>query len=99
MQKRFIVAVLILLVSILPLAGCVQTPSADDTAGTAETKKTAAERAATHPAAAAAAPGQTPPPTPTPRYSGALSFNAVTAPAGIYFKHHSGAYGKNHLPR
>src|SRR2546423_2188912 len=98
MQKRFIVAVLILLVSILPLAGCVQTPSADDTAGTAEAKKAAAERAATDPAAAAAAQVQAPAPTEAPRYSGPIQFSDVTAQAGIHFKHNSGAYGKHYLP-
>src|SRR3954468_19063582 len=97
MQKRFIVSVLILLVSILPLAGCVQTPSADDTAGTSEAKKAAAERAAGDPAAAAGQV-QAPAPTEAPRYSGPIQFSDVTNQAGIHFKHTSGAYGKHYLP-
>jgi enediyne biosynthesis protein E4 len=96
MQKRFIVSVLILLLTILPLTGCVQTPSADDTAGTPEAKKAAAEKAAGEQAAAA----QTPAPAPqeAPRYSGPIQFSDVTAQAGIRFKHNSGAYGKHYLP-
>jgi ASPIC and UnbV. len=95
MQKRFIVSVLILLLTILPLAGCVQTPSADEAAGTGEAKKAAADKAAGEQAVVQT---QAPAPTEAPRYSGPIQFSDVTAQAGIRFKHNSGAYGKHYLP-
>lgn len=95
MQKRFIVSVLILMLCTLPLAGCVQTPSADDAAGTVEAKKAAAEKAAGEQAIVQT---QAPAPTEAPRYSGPIQFSDVTAQAGIRFKHNSGAYGKHYLP-
>ncbi|HEX8422732.1 MAG TPA: hypothetical protein VF634_04935, partial [Pyrinomonadaceae bacterium] len=40
----------------------------------------------------------TPSPTVLPRPSGPIEFTDVTAPAGIRFKHNSGAAGKKYLP-
>ncbi|WP_446743349.1 CRTAC1 family protein [Silvibacterium acidisoli] len=34
----------------------------------------------------------------TPRPSGSIRFTDVTAPAGIHFHHHSGAFGQKYLP-
>ncbi|MFL6212888.1 MAG: CRTAC1 family protein [Blastocatellia bacterium] len=96
MQKRFIVAVLALILTALPLTGCVQTPSADDAAGNGAAKKAAAEQAASGEQAGALA--QAPAPTEAPRYSGPIQFSDVTGPSGIRFKHNSGAYGKHYLP-
>jgi hypothetical protein len=96
MQKRFIVAVLALILTTLPLAGCVQTPSADDAAGGGAAKQAGAEQAATGEQAGALA--QAPAPTEAPRYSGPIQFTDVTGPAGIRFKHNSGAYGKHYMP-
>ena len=95
MQKRFIISVLILFLTILPLAGCVQTPSADDTAGTGQAKKASGEPATSEQAAAQT---EAPPPQAAPRYSGPIQFKDVTNEAGIHFKHNSGAYGKHYLP-
>jgi len=97
MQKRFLVSVLILVLFTLPLAGCVQTPSADETAGTSQEKKAAAEKAAGG-VEQAVAQTQAPAPTEAPRYSGPIQFSDVTAAAGIHFKHNSGAYGKHYMP-
>src|SRR5205085_217215 len=95
MQKRFIVSVLIFMLFTLPLAGCVQTPSADDAGGTGEAKKAAAEKAAGEQAIVQT---QAPAPTEAPCYSGPIQFSDVTTQAGIHFKHNSGAYGKHYLP-
>jgi hypothetical protein len=43
------------------------------------------------------APSPSPSPTP-PRPSGPIEFTDVSAPAGIHFKHNSGAFGKKYLP-
>lgn len=42
-------------------------------------------------------PSPSPSPTP-PRPSGSIEFTDVSAPAGIHFKHNSGAFGKKYLP-
>src|SRR5436305_3194794 len=95
MQKRFSVSVLILLLFTLPLAGCVQTPSADGTAGTGDAKKAADQQpGGAQPAVQVEAPA----PQAAPRYSGPIQFSDVTAQSGIRFKHNSGAYGKHYLP-
>ena len=96
MPKRFVVLVIILVFLSLPLAGCVQTPSAEESAGTAEAKKAAEEKAPGGQQGTAQAPA--PAPTEAPRYSGPIQFSDVTSQAGIHFKHNSGAYGKHYLP-
>ncbi|HEY3134805.1 MAG TPA: CRTAC1 family protein, partial [Blastocatellia bacterium] len=45
-----------------------------------------------------AAEVQAPQATEAPRYSGPIQFTDVTSPAGIHFKHNSGAFGKKYLP-
>ncbi|HSS20464.1 MAG TPA: CRTAC1 family protein [Pyrinomonadaceae bacterium] len=52
-------------------------------------------------APAAEVANQTPSPSPIPglpRPSGPIEFTDVSAPAGIHFKHNSGAFGKKYLP-
>jgi hypothetical protein len=93
MHRSFLAYVLIALM-LMPVVGCVQTPSADD-AATAEGQKAAATSAA---ADQAATQTQAPAATEAPRYSGPLQFTDVTAQAGIRFKHNNGAYGKKYLP-
>lgn len=95
MQKRFIVSVLILILFSLPLAGCVQTPTAEGTAGTGEAKKTPDQTGST---AQPTQPVEAQPQTAAPRYSGPIQFTDVTAQSGIHFKHNSGAYGKHYMP-
>src|SRR5262249_50165733 len=68
MRKRFIVPVIILILLSLPLAGCVQTPSTDESAGTGESKKSGDEKAPG--AQAGTAQAAAPQPTDAPRYSG-----------------------------
>ena len=97
MQKRLIISVLMLLSSILPQAACVQTPSADEAAGTSQEKKAPTPQPGS---STEQAPAQTPAPAPSeaPRYSGPIQFTDVSAQAGIRFKHNSGAYGKHYMP-
>ena len=54
---------------------------------------------ASAPSAEVANQGASPSPSPTPpRPSGPIEFTDVSAPAGIHFKHNSGAFGKKYLP-
>src|SRR5436189_3196520 len=88
MQKSLISFVLIIFL-LAPLIGCVTAPSTEQSS-TAEKKDPSADQ----PAAEAPAPAA----TDVPRYSGPITFADVTAPAGIHFKHNSGAFGKKYLP-
>ena len=96
MRRSFIAYILITLL-ILPLAGCVQAPSADDVSSSPDKQKTAATSAAA-PTEQVSIQPQAPAATEAPRYSGPLQFTDVTAQAGIRFKHNSGAFGKKYLP-
>jgi hypothetical protein len=85
-MRRNSVYYCLLFVLTLPLAGCKQ-------AATLQGTQTPAEQASTQ--------GATPTPSSTPaapRPSGPIEFTDVTAPAGIHFKHNSGAFGKKYLP-
>ena len=91
MQRRFFPTVLLFLMPAL-LAACVQPPADDGAAGGGKKPVAAAETPAA--AGTAAAPAA----TEAPRYSGPLQFTDVTSPAGITFKHNSGASGKYYMP-
>jgi hypothetical protein len=92
-MRRSSLAYVLIALLLAPVAGCVQTPSADDAAGTPGGQKTpAAQPAGEQPTI------QAPAATEAPRYSGPLQFTDVTAQAGIRFRHNSGAYGKKYLP-
>lgn len=94
MRRSFLTYVLVVLL-LLPLISCVQTPSGDDVAGSPDKPKSAAKAAPTE---QASAQPQAPVATEAPRYSGPIQFSDATAKAGIRFKHNSGAYGKHYLP-
>src|SRR5579883_1125449 len=74
------------------LAGCKQPPSETRTANLPSSHTPVQPGP---PASSAAAPIAS---IPHPRPSGPIQFTDVTAPAGIYFKHNSGAFGKKLLP-
>jgi hypothetical protein len=93
-MRRSLISYTLIALLILPLSGCVQTPSADDVSSSPDKQKAAA---AAPPEQASAQP-QAPAATEAPRYSGPLQFTDVTAQAGIRFKHNSGAFGKKYLP-
>src|ERR1044072_8209048 len=98
MRKVFISWVLAFLL-ILPLSSCVTPPANDGTSGDAK-QKTSAEPAAatTDGAPVSGAPTEAPQPTQAPRYSGPIEFVDTPAPAGLRFKHNSGAFGKKYMP-
>jgi hypothetical protein len=96
-MRRSLIAYILIALLILPLAGCVQTPSADDVSSSPDKQKAAAVAAAA-PTEQASVQPQAPAATEAPRYSGPLQFTDVTAQAGIRFKHNSGAFGKKYLP-
>jgi hypothetical protein len=93
MMQRIHFAVFFVLLLLMPLIGCGG-PSTEDVSSAPDKQKDAtaqpADQAATQPQAPAA--------TDVPRYSGPIQFADVTAPAGIQFKHNSGAFGKKYLP-
>ncbi len=96
-MRRSLLAYILIALLILPLAGCVQTPSADDVSSSPDKQKAAATSAAA-PTEQASIQPQAPAATEAPRYSGPLQFTDVTSQAGIRFKHNSGAFGKKYLP-
>ena len=90
---RFSFLLLLLLVGLLGLAACKQTP-----------ERSPQQALPSHPENSAPV-GATPavPPVPAPerahvRPSGPIEFTDVTAQAGIRFKHNTGAFGKKYLP-
>jgi len=97
MMQRSLMAYTLIALLILPLAGCVQAPSADDVSSSPDKQK-AAQAAAAAPTEQASIQPQAPAATEAPRYSGPLQFTDVTAQAGIHFKHNSGAFGKKYMP-
>ena len=96
-MRRSLIAYILIALLILPLAGCVQAPSADDVSSSPDKQK-AAQAAAAAPTEQASIQPQAPAATEAPRYSGPLQFTDVTAQAGIRFKHNSGAFGKKYMP-
>ncbi|MFP5264567.1 MAG: CRTAC1 family protein [Blastocatellia bacterium] len=92
-MRRSSLAYVLIALLLAPVAGCVQTPSADDAAAAPGGQKPAAAQPAGEQPTI-----QAPAATEAPRYSGPLQFTDVTAQAGIRFRHNSGAYGKKYLP-
>jgi hypothetical protein len=96
-MRTSLIAYILIALLILPLAGCVQAPSAEDVSSSPDKQK-AAQAAAAAPTQQASIQPQAPAATEAPRYSGPLQFTDVTAQAGIHFKHNSGAFGKKYMP-
>jgi hypothetical protein len=94
-MQRSLPAYILIVLLILPLAGCVQAPSADDASSSPDKQKAAAS---VTPSEQASVQSQAPAATEAPRYSGPIQFADVTAQSGIRFKHNSGAFGKHYLP-
>ncbi|MGI9066085.1 MAG: CRTAC1 family protein [Pyrinomonadaceae bacterium] len=80
---RRIIKFFLLFISLLVLSACKQPAPTTPVAAPAEV--------------ANQTPSPSPSPTP-PRPSGPIEFTDVSAPAGIHFKHNSGAFGKKYLP-
>jgi hypothetical protein len=84
----------LLLVSLFLFAACKQNPQASPQPALSPSP---AEKSAPANASVPAPPASAPQRTPT-RPSGPIEFTDVTGPAGIHFKHNSGAFGKKYLP-
>jgi enediyne biosynthesis protein E4 len=84
----------------LLFVGCQRKPT-DEPQQTPAAPSAVAERqsaATPEPSHTAAASVETTPPAAAARPSGPIEFVDVTEPAGIHFKHNSGAFGKKYLP-
>src|SRR6266545_4392938 len=91
LMQRVLVVLFFIVVLLIPLIGCGHGPSTEDVSS-APDKQKAADPA--QPGEAKEAPAA----AEAPRYSGPITFADATAPAGIHFKHNSGAFGKKYLP-
>src|SRR2546425_9768364 len=94
LMQRVPFAFIFIVLLLIPLISCGHGPSTEDVSSAPDKQKAAGTSQPAEQTTAQEAPAA----TDVPRYSGPITFADVTAPAGIHFKHNSGAFGKKYLP-
>ncbi len=95
-KKRRLTGNFVFLAAFLLLSGCQQNPSPEPSVQS--TAPSESQSSVQSPGSASEPPAAMQPPSAPVRRSGPIEFTDVTSPAGIHFKHNSGAFGKKYLP-